>query len=113
MKLQIQGQSLRFRIDEAELAALLETGWVQDRSELGADRVHLRRIESTSASSASLDWQIDSISLRLPLPVLRDYAASLPRRDALPVDCGLPLRVDFEVDVRDSLQRRGPRRREG
>lgn len=112
MKLQIQPGSLRVRIDEAELAALLGGEPLLLRLGLGGEV--LVSLTVTLAARLSLlaeaGWQ-----LTLPESELRDYIATLPRRDALafylPTLGEEPLRLDFEVDVRDSLQVRGHKRR--
>ncbi len=112
MKLQIQTQSLRLRVDEAELAQLLagQALGVDVRS-AGQAVFQLRLALAESLSlQIGADW-----TLHLPEAELRAYVATLPRRDALAFDLASgeeePLRLDFEVDVRDSLQVRGPRRR--
>lgn len=112
MKLQLQPGSLRVRIDEAELAALLAGNPLQLQIGFGSEV--LVSLTLTLAEQLSLvpgaGWH-----LSLPESLLRDYVATLPRRDALtfalPVPGDEPLRLDFEVDVRDSLVVRGARRR--
>jgi hypothetical protein len=109
MKAQWQDDALRLRVDEGELARLL----AGERLRLQA-RLHGRplfalelRVGEALAFSAGECWQCV-----LPSSALHDYAATLPRRDPLLLrpdaeDAG-SLRLDFEVDVRDSRKLRGP-----
>lgn len=123
MKLQLQPQRLRVRISEAELARLLggETlrfGLAHAGSTLLEFAVRLgevpasARVECSRAPGGDARWQ-----LTLPEPVVRAYAGTLPRRDALVLEVGRDegpdsLRaVSFEVDVRDSLVVRGTAQR--
>lgn len=113
MKVQLQGQALRLRIDEAELARLLagetlcnETHWPDGRA--GTQRLAL---------AAQHGWQREASGWRMELadaPV-RDLAARLPSRDGLELelpapDGAPPLQLRFDVDVRDSARRRLPPR---
>ncbi len=115
MKLQIQGQSLRFRIDEAELSCLLAGEMLEGRTQITADRYFSQAIGLHAGKQVMLEVLPDRWRVLLPEGRLRDYVARLPCRDALAfavtVAEGVGLSVQFEVDVRDSLQVRGPRRR--
>ena len=110
MKLQITEASLRLRVSEAELDALqrghalrLAPAWA------GGELMHLEVAAGEhSAFDAGAVWR-----LTIAREALEAYAASLPRRDALVVlpEQGAGMRVDFEVDVRDSIATRGAARR--
>lgn len=112
MKLQLQNDNLRVRIDEAELTALqagetlrLALGRMPDP--LFSLRVVLG--EALSLQSGASSWQ-----LAMPRTAIHDYVRTLPNRHALELpllDEGQALTLQFEVDVRDSLQVRGARRR--
>jgi hypothetical protein len=114
LKLQIQQQTLRLRVTEAELQDLLSGKSLRldlafgERSLFG---LHVACGPETSFESGS-DWR-----LRLSETALRTYGETLPSRDALVVGLtgsgGEPLRLEFEVDVRDSVRMRGPTRRGG
>jgi len=116
MKLQLQGQRLRLRIDEAELTQLLAGQQVSNQTQL--DSIH-RCSQVLTLGAQALptlaigdgDWHIT-----LPHAEVTAYVGQLPCRHALgfelAMDAGPPLDIGFEVDVRDSLQARGPRRRE-
>lgn len=113
MKVQLQTGSMRLRIDESELADLLAGNPLALRCAVAATPLFALRLTLSDRLQLQLTpaagWQ-----LTLPTAALRDYATTLPRRDALVLELGdgaAPLRIDLEVDVRDSLQRRGPRRR--
>lgn len=111
MKLQLQTQALRLRIDEGELAELLAGGTLT--LQLGPqDRRLLNLMVTLGAdlqfgAEPSGPWR-----LQLPAAELRAYVDTLPRRDALALPLTPDLHLDFEVDVRDSLRARGakPRR---
>lgn len=108
MRVQRQGQSLRLRIDEAELQQLLDGAAVLNETHwpdggLGCQRVILGSV---------LSWQRESGGwcLTLPAAEVQALAARLPTRDGLswplPVARAEPLQLHFDVDVRDSARKR-------
>ena len=117
MKIQINGQQLRFRIDEDALAELLDSGHLTRSSHLSPGvRLVQRIVLGAAPDGAALQVEPGAWSLRLPRADLLDYVARLPCRDALAYvlpggAADAPLYVGIEVDVRDSVRRRGPRRR--
>jgi hypothetical protein len=117
MKIQINGQELRFRIDEDELAELLDSGLLARTSDLSPScRLDQRIALVDVLDEAELRVEPGVWSLRLPRADLLGYVARLPCRDALAYvlqggAADVPLRLGIEVDVRDSVRRRGPRRR--
>ncbi|AOD15018.1 hypothetical protein VB151_11605 [Xanthomonas fragariae] len=119
MKIQIEGQHLRFRIDEAELAELLDGRSVDNLSRLpsvqGARLVrHSVRLTSghPACNCATDHWQ-----LSVSRDALEEHARQLPSRDGLSFsfDAGaghaelMTLRVTFDIDVRDSARKRFPK----
>jgi hypothetical protein len=108
MRVQQQGQSLRLRIDEAELATLLAGGTVENATRWPDGRQERQRL----ALAAQPDWRRDDEGWRLELTdtAVRELAARLPSRDGLPFELAVPggdaLRVLFDVDVRDSARQR-------
>ncbi len=119
MKLQLQGQSIRLRVDEAELARLLAGEKVVNRLVLGAavefrQTLFLGAGEGTSTTPL-LDVRDGGWDVALPREAVEAYAGQLPCRHALAFELGLAtgeaIELNFEVDVRDSLKARGPRRR--
>ncbi len=117
MKIQINGQQLRFRIDEDALAELLDSGHLTRSSHLSPGvRLVQRIVLGDAPDGAALQVEPGAWSLRLPRADLLDYVARLPCREGLEyllpgAAPDAPLRVGIEVDVRDSVRRRGPRRR--
>lgn len=120
MKLQLQGQRVRVRVDEAELARLLAGKTVVNRIALGtavefAQWLVLGAGEGASTTPSLVvrdgGWQVT-----LPADAVHAYASQLPCRHALVVEIDLGagdvIDLNFEVDVRDSLKARGPRRRQ-
>lgn len=119
MKLQLQGQSVRLRVDEAELARLLAGENVVNRIVLG-DAIEFRQTLCLDAgegasTTPSLDVRDGGWDVALPREAVEAYAGQLPCRHALAFElghgAGEAVELNFEVDVRDSLQARGPRRR--
>lgn len=108
MKVQLQGQTLRLRIDEAELAQLLEGASVGNRTHWPDGRVEEQRLVLGHAHG----WQrgADGWQVMLSDTEVRAFAARLPSRDGLeivlPVPGGEPLQLLFDVDVRDSVRHR-------
>lgn len=112
MKLQMQKDSLRVRIDEAELEAL-QAGATLDLT-LGSGPQLLFSVRLALAEALRLQAEPSLWHLLLPRAEIADYVQTLPNRHALqlPLPCdGHALTLDFEVDVRDSLQVRGAKRR--
>jgi len=111
MKLQIEGQKLRVRIDEDELATLLAGGMLESRTQFAtafALRCALRLAPGTDvALTGTADaWRVD-----LPDAAVRGHAARLPTREGLRFALpgkgdGDMLELLFDVDVRDSVRRR-------
>lgn len=109
MRVQQQGQSLRLRIDEAELTALLAGNMVDNQTRWPDGHVEQQQL----VLAAQYGWQRTADGCRVALAdtAIREIVARLPSRDGLQFDLALPdggaLHVLFDVDVRDSmLQRR-------
>ena len=118
MKLQLQGQSIRLRLDEAELALLLAGETVINRTTLGVaagfSQSLLLGAGGVRGAMPSLVANDGGWCVELPRDAIEAYAGQLPCRHALSFELDLggaePVQLDFEVDVRDSLKARGPRR---
>lgn len=112
MKVQLQGQTLRLRIDEAELAQLLDGATVGNRTQWPDGRTETQALALGDAAA----WQRDGDGWRAVLHAgeVRAFAARLPSRDglslALPVPGAEPLQLLFDVDVRDSVRQRRPKK---
>ncbi|KAB0539543.1 hypothetical protein [Xanthomonas cissicola] len=119
MKIQIEGQHLRFRIDEDELADLLAGRRVDNLSRLpsGQGARLVRHSVSLTGGHAACNCATDHWQLAIPRDALEEHARQLPRRDGLQFsfDAGaghaeaMTLQVTFDVDVRDSTRKRLPR----
>ena len=115
MKVQLQGQSLRLRIGEDELARLLAGERVDNVTGAGAGAVLRQGLAMVQGDAPTFAADGDGWRFGLPEAAVRDYVARLPCRDALEFTFeggDAPLALSFEVDVRDSVRRRGaPARR--
>lgn len=116
MKLQINNQQWRLRIDEAELQRMRDGHGVVSSSAL-PDGSELRIVlELARTTAARVDRVGDTWTFTLPAADVDAYVQRLPCRDG--IDFSLRVRTDialqlvFEVDVRDSVRQRGvvPRR---
>lgn len=111
MKLQIEGQHLRVRIGEEELAELLAGRAVEAVTQC-ADVFAIRySLELTPVDAATLSGSPATWRIAIPEAQVRDHAARLPTREGLRFV--LPgareedsLQLLFDVDVRDSVRRR-------
>lgn len=112
MKVQLQGQTLRLRIDEAELARLLDGAPVGNDTQWPDGRVERHELALGDAAA----WRRDGDGWRVVLndAEVRAFALRLPSRDGLsltlPVFGGEPLELLFDVDVRDSVRQRRPKK---
>jgi hypothetical protein len=108
MRVQQQEQSLRLRIDEAELATLLAGGTVENATRWPDGRDEHQQL----ALAAQHAWRRDDGGWRMELAdaAVRGLAARLPSREGLSFRLAVPgggaLQVLFDVDVRDSVRQR-------
>lgn len=109
MRIQQQGQILRLRISESELARLMKGKTLVESvywPDGMAEHRHLRL-------GADFAWQRrpDGWVVTLPESDVMQLVARLPSRQGLEFESPVPgakaLCVVFEVDVRDSVGRRG------
>lgn len=110
MKLQIEKQSLRVRINEDELAVLLAERPVQSDTRFTRELSLSCTLRAVPGAAARFSGAADAWSIDLPLDDVRAHAARLPTRDGLPFVLesgeGEPLQLMFDVDVRDSVRHR-------
>lgn len=114
MKVQIQSQSVRLRIDENELAELLAGQWVASRTNLGALGGFACALQLHAGDHAQLDGSVAALRFALPREDVLALQRRLPCRDGLSYEFPLqpqPLHLQFDVDVRDSVRQRGVQRR--
>lgn len=106
MKVQLQEQTIRFRINEDELTQLLTGAQLHNTTRLPNGDALQQTITLMSEANARFDG-----TLALPRADVEAYCNRLPCRDGLefsfPLDDGGVLQVAFEVDVRDSVRNRG------
>lgn len=118
MKLQFQHQSLRLRLSEDELAELLAGRSLLHHQQLApATELHARIQPVSGSVSLGRRWSAQTgdgllaLELRLESDVLRAYADRLPCKQGLQwqiqLSSGAALEIDLEVDVRDSIGKRG------
>ena len=104
MKLNLSQNQLRLRIDEAELATLLSARTLtQELPLLG--RFCLQLEEGLPADLRAIGG-----GLLVDAEALLALSQRLPCRDGLQADA-TGFGLSLEVDVRDSVRQRGPRRR--
>jgi len=115
VKIQLQGQSLRVRLDEEELAGLLEGTTLQSSTSFGNAGVWALVIRLHEGDAATVSAASGPLLVSLPRSAVADLAARLPSRDGIAweVPCSdTQLHLQFDVDVRDSVRRRGATRRQ-
>ncbi|TAL92985.1 MAG: hypothetical protein EPN69_07720 [Rhodanobacter sp.] len=115
MKLQISDQQWRLRVSEDELQRLRGGHALVSASTLPGDAVLRFVLELVPTSQASVGRDGDSWKFSLPAASVDAYVERLPCRDGvdfvLPGGSDVALQLAFEVDVRDSVRRRGARPR--
>ncbi|HEL7749481.1 DUF7009 family protein [Stenotrophomonas maltophilia] len=115
MKVQLQDQSVRLRLDEAELARLLAGESVENMTRFGGIEGWGMAVSLHGGEQPVLLDAGTFCRLVLPRPAVEALAARLPCRDGLPFDIALEdggqLQLQFDVDVRDSVRQRGVTRR--
>jgi len=111
VKLQIDGQQWRLRIDEDELVRLREGRALDSVSHLPDGAAFRFSLALLPAAQATLQRRGDSWSFALPVERVEAYVQQLPSRKGLefvlPAGAAVEWRLLFEVDVRDSVSRRG------
>jgi hypothetical protein len=111
MKLQIEGQKLRIRVDEDDLARLLAGETVETRTEFADAFAISFAVCTTQDDDATFFGQAEAWQIGLPEAALRKHAARLPTREGLRyllAGKGIEdsLELLFDVDVRDSVKHR-------
>jgi hypothetical protein len=113
MKLQIEGQSLRVRIGEEELARLQAGGVVSASTAFARAFTIICTLRLGSEDAASLSGQPHDWQIKIPEAAVREHSQRLPTREGLKFilagpDDGEALELLFDVDVRDSVRQRKP-----
>lgn len=100
MKLRIQGNSVRIRLKQSEMAQFGAAGRVEDRVELGLSAALVYVVESTAdVDAVALDFDGGRILVRLPTPVAETWT----RSDRVAIEAEIPtvsgrLRLLLEKD---------------
>jgi len=74
MKLRILGNSIRLRLSQSDLAALLDGGAVEERVVFPGGPVLTYRLESSSGASTEADYDNDRILIRFPIAEIEKWA---------------------------------------
>lgn len=117
MKVQLQGQQIRLRISEAELARLQAGEVVENLTRLPAGLPLRQWLRLDEGSQPALPAETDGWGCLLPRAELARYVARLPCREGLRLRLPLAegaeeaVEIDLEVDVRDSVRSRGMAKR--
>ena len=111
MKLQIEAQHLRIRIDEDELARLLAGNVIAGHTQFAKAFMMHFTLRLQHEIEPVLAGYTDAWQIGLPEAAVREHAARLPTREGLryllPCEQGVDaLELLFDVDVRDSVRRR-------
>ncbi|WP_414492251.1 hypothetical protein [Stenotrophomonas maltophilia] len=117
MKVQLQQQTMRLRVDEEELAHLLAGESVENVTRFGGSGGWGVALSLHAGDQAVLLDGGTFCRLVLPREATAALAGRLPCRDGLgfciALDDDSMLQLQFDVDVRDSMRQRGPRQRSG
>lgn len=114
MKVQIQQQAVRIRVDESELNRLVAGGCVENRTQLSGHVVWQQCVALHELAQPCLAASGQRLDIALPRQEVLALQARLPSRDGLQFlipDAGASLTLQFDVDVRDSVRQRGAARR--
>ncbi|MDF3980606.1 hypothetical protein P3W24_01080 [Luteibacter sp. PPL201] len=109
MRVQLENDAIRVRIDEDELAELLDDVALLGSTAFGSAFTMRYAIDATDGACV-LNGTAHEWCLEVPRERLRELKARLPSKDGLTFD--LPgsstaaTRVLLDVDVKDSLRRR-------
>ncbi len=112
MKLRIRGSSVRFRLQQSEVRALLAHGYVEEHTQLGTrpeDRFTYRVELADEANAPVASWRAGRLTVSIPTVAGRAWA----EREALgleatqPVGDGEFLRILIEKDLACAVPRSG------
>jgi hypothetical protein len=115
MKVQLQHQSVRIRVDEGELAKLLAGEALGNLTRFGLAPPWALLIQLGQRDTAEIAYKGTTPLVVLPAALISAYRDRLPCRDGLSFQLAQgheTLHLQFDVDIRDSMRQRGaPRRR--
>lgn len=111
MKLQIEGQSLRVRIGEDELARLMAGVPIASSTRFADAFLMTCTLRLGAGDDARFSGPPDAWLIEVPAGRVREHAQRLPTREGLKfllagTDEADALELLFDVDVRDSVRQR-------
>ena len=111
MKIQLERQHLRIRIDEDELAQLLDGKSLSAQTRFAKAFSIDFSVRLTDVADANFGGNANAWIVSLPQTAVREHAARLPTREGLSFilsgnEADSALTLLFDVDVRDSVKRR-------
>lgn len=110
MRVQLENDTIRVRIDEDELAELLGDVALLGSTAFGRAFTMRYAIDATDAAHCALEGDAHEWRLAVPRAQLLALKARLPSKDGLVFDIPghdtVATMVLFDVDVKDSLKRR-------
>jgi hypothetical protein len=111
MKLQIEGQHVRVRIGEEELAQLLAGEPVRASTQFAQAFALSCTLRLAAGDEARFAGQPEAWLIDIPAAAVREHAERLPTREGLTFTlagdhAGDALELLFDVDVRDSVRQR-------
>ena len=111
MKIQLQGQSLRVRLSEADVETLLTVGHCDDVTTIAGLGHWRRRLWLGESAQLLLSATDDLWQLVVSKKDFTEFVATRPRRDGLQIELAgegesEALEISIEVDLRDARRRR-------
>ncbi|MET0934973.1 MAG: hypothetical protein ABWX83_03235 [Luteibacter sp.] len=110
MRVQLENDTIRVRIDEDELAELLQDVALIGSTAFGTVFTMRYAVDATDAPTCALAGHAHEWRLEVPRAALEELRSRLPSKDGLVFDIPgndtVATTVRFEVDVKDSLRRR-------
>lgn len=110
MRVQLENDTVRVRIDEDELAELLGNIALLGSTAFGKAFVMRYSVDATDGGSCTLEGNAHEWRLKVPMTELFALQSRLPSKDGLVFDIPghdtVATTVLFDVDVKDSVRRR-------
>lgn len=110
MRVQLENDTVRVRIDEDELAELLGNVALLGSTAFGKAFVMRYSVDATDGDACTLEGNAHEWRLKVPMSELSALQSRLPSKDGLVFDIPghdtVATTVRFDVDVKDSLRRR-------
>lgn len=110
MRVQLENHTIRVRIDEDELAVLLQDVALLGSTAFGTVFTMRYAVDATDGADCSLSGDAHEWRMEVPRTALQDLRARLPSKEGLvfeiPGHEAVATTVCFDVDVKDSLRRR-------